>query len=276
MRSSVAQATKLGEAPQLQGACLLEAILERQSEDGMWYTGADSTYMTALCSLALLSELDSASVSKRQDELLRLRILKALDSVQKSSPKDDSSATSYLRALSLYYGWELLGLDKLRAASETAIRSLTTPTNTHAQLIATMFWLSVASREYARLHGTTPDKQTIIRTFDFLDRTLPSSFEQSLRLHIRTVIFWGGSPDRPIANLLPECWNMAVRMDSTQRADENIRSQALLLLTINTFSFRKIGPRAGMYRSLAYDGLQLEPATTVSEGSGPEIDLRGL
>lgn len=169
----MAQAPSLGNDLQVQGSNRVETLLKMQRDDGMWPTEVDSTYTTALCSLALLSELESAKISERQGDLLRQRILKALDSIHNSSPTDGNSAASYLRALALYYGWELLGGDNLKVASEAAIHSLTTPTNTHAQLTAIMFLLSSASQEYARTHGATPDKQTTIRTFDFLDRTLP-------------------------------------------------------------------------------------------------------
>ena len=273
----MAQAPSFGNDLQVQGSNRVETLLKMQRDDGMWPTEVDSTYTTALCSLALLSELESAKISERQGDLLRQRILKALDSIHNSSPTDGNSAASYLRALALYYGWELLGGDNLKVAAEAAIHSLTTPTNTHAQLTAIMFLLSSASQEYARTHGATPDKQTTIRTFDFLDRTLPPSYEQTLRLHLRTVIFWSGSQDRPLANLLPECWNMIThKADALQRAPVHIRDDAFLLLTANTFIFRKIGPGAGMYRSLTHDILQWKPASTVDGGVAPEIDLRGL
>lgn len=65
------------------------------------------------------------------------------------------------------------------------------------------------------------------------------------------------------------------KADALQRAPVHIRDDAFLLLTANTFIFRKIGPGAGMYRSLTHDILQWKPASTVDGGVAPEIDLRG-
>ena len=252
----------------------VDVLLKIQHDDGTWSTNSSRTYSTAICALALLSHLEGAENDAPQRNLLHLRILKALDHLRLATQKDGASSAAYMRALALYYGWDILGSENLKTAAETAIQSLEEPNEVRGQLIATMLFLSSAGHEYARVHGILLDRQDVVQKFNYIDRTLPAPLDAAIRFHLRTMIYWSISRTRPLTNVLPECWQAMTRYnDASREPSTHIEEDALLIITANTYRFRKIGPGAGMYRSLSVDSSNKPPRSLDEDSSAFGIKI---